>query len=63
MNAVRKGWFYGSVTQDPYSIGYKSVEMCVKAANGEAVEDVDTGAKWYDASNIDDADIAILVYD
>lgn len=62
-NAVRKGWFYGSVTQDPYSIGYKSVEMAVKAANGEAVSDVDTGAKWYDASNIDNEDIAILVYD
>ena len=62
-NAVRKGWFYGSVTQDPYSIGYKSVEMAVKAAKGEAVSDVDTGAKWYDASNIDNEDIAILVYD
>ena len=62
-NAVRNGWFYGSVTQDPYSIGYKAVEMAVKAANGEAVADIDTGAKWYDASNIDNADIAILVYD
>lgn len=62
-NAVRKGWFYGSVTQDPYSIGYKAVEMAVKAANGESVSDVDTGAKWYDASNIDNEDIALLVYD
>ena len=62
-NAVRNGWFLGSVTQDPYQIGYKAVELAVKAANGEAVEDVDTGAQWYDASNIDDEMIAMLVYD
>ena len=62
-NAVRNGWFYGSVTQDPYHIGYYAVEMAVAAANGEAVADKDTGAQWYDASNIDDDMIALLVYD
>ena len=62
-NAVRQGWFYGSVTQDPYQIGYKAVEMAVKAAKGEAVSDVDTGAQWYNADNIDDEMIALLVYD
>ena len=62
-NAVRQGWFYGSVTQDPYQIGYQAVKLAVMAANGEAVEDVDTGAQWYDASNIDDEMIAMLVYD
>ena len=61
--AVRNGWFYGSVTQDPYHIGYYAVEMAVKAAKGETVEDKDTGAQWYDASNIDNEDIALLVYD
>ena len=62
-NAIRKGWFYGSVTQDPYAIGYNAVEMAYKAATGERVSDVDTGARWYDADNIDDEDIALLVYD
>ena len=62
-NAIRNGWFYGSVTQDPYQIGYKAVELAVKAANGEAVADVDTGAQWYNAENIDDPAIALLVYD
>ena len=62
-NAVRNGWFYGSVTQDPYMIGYYAVELAVKAARGETVADVDTGAQWYDASNIDDDMIALLVYD
>ena len=62
-NAVRQGWFYGSVTQDPYHIGYYAVEMAVAAANGEAVADKDTGAQWYNAENIDDEMISLLVYD
>ncbi len=62
-NAIRNGWFVGSITQDPYNIGYLAVELAYKAATGEAVADVDTGAKWYTAENIDDPDIAILVYD
>ena len=44
-------------------IGYYAVELAVKAANGEEVSDVDTGAQWYDASNIDDEMISMLVYD
>jgi ribose transport system substrate-binding protein len=62
-NAVRQGYFYGSITQDPYQIGYKAVELAYKAAKGETVSDVDTGAKFYDASNMDEDDIAILLYD
>ncbi len=62
-DAVRAGLFYGSVTQDPYRIGYLAVELAVKAAKGEAVADADTGAKWYDASNIDSDEIKDLVYD
>ena len=62
-NAVRNGWFIGSVTQDPYMIGYYAVELAVKAANGEEVHDVDTGAQWYTAENIDDEMISMLVYD
>jgi len=62
-SAVRTGLFFGSITQDPFQIGYKAVELAVKAARGESVSDVDTGAKWYDASNMDQQDIAILLYD
>ena len=51
------------MTQDPYQIGYKAVELAVKAAKGEAVADVDTGAQWYNAENIDDEMISMLVYD
>ena len=62
-NAVREGLFYGSITQDPYQIGYKAVELAYKAYKGEPVQDVDTGAKFYDKNNMDDPDIAPLLYD
>lgn len=62
-NAVRNGWFIGAVAQDPYQMGYKAVELAVKAINGETVSDTDTGAVWYNADNIDDPDVAQLVYD
>lgn len=62
-NAVRMGWFVGSVTQDPYMIGYYAIELAAKAVRGEPVSDVDTGAHWYTAANIDDPEIALLVYD
>lgn len=62
-NAVRNGWFCGSVTQDPYNIGFLAVELAYKASTGEAVADVDTGAQWYTQANIDEPNIALLVYD
>jgi len=61
--AVKSGVFMGSITQDPFQIGYKAVELAVKAIKGEAVADIDTGAKWYDATNMEQADIAQLLYD
>jgi len=61
--AVRSRLFFGAITQDPFQIGYQAVALAVKAANGESVSDVDTGAKWYDSSNMDQADIALLLYD
>ncbi len=62
-SAVRQRYFLGSITQDPYQIGYKAVELAYKAANGEPVSDIDTGAKFYDYTNMDQPDIAILLYD
>ena len=63
-NAVRNGWFYGAVTQDPYMIGYYAVELAYKAINGETLEPiVDTGCRFYTAANMDDAAIAPLLYD
>ena len=52
-----------SITQDPYQIGFQAVELAYKAVKGQPVADVDTGAKFYDSTNIDNPDIAQLVYD
>lgn len=63
LDAIRRGIIFGSVTQDPYMIGYDAVELAVKASKGEPVENVDTGAKWYNKTNIDDPEIAQLLYE
>lgn len=63
IDAIKNNKFLGSVTQDPVQIGYKAVELAVKAAKGEKVEDVDTGAVWYDSSNVDSKEIAPLLYE
>lgn len=62
--AVSNQWFYGSVTQDPFMIGYYAVELAVKAIKGETIEKiVDTGCQFYTYQNIGDAKIAPLLYD
>ena len=62
-NAVRKQYFLGSITQDPYQIGFKAVELAYNAYMGNSVSDVDTGAKFYTYMNMDDPDITGLLYD
>ena len=61
--AVADGVFIGAVTQAPVAMGEKLVELCVAAANGETVADVDTGCQWYTAENMNDAEIAQNLYD
>lgn len=63
MDAIRSGVQAGAITQDPIGIGYKAVEAAVMALAGEEVpEIIDTGFHWYDADNIDDPEIAALLY-
>lgn len=62
-DAVRNDVFLGSITQDPISIGYQAVTLAIKAINGEEVEDVDTGAIWYNSENIDTEDIQARLYE
>jgi ribose transport system substrate-binding protein len=61
--AIRNKYFFGAITQDPYQIGFKAVELAVQAKKGQSVANVDTGAKFYDSTNMDQPDIAQLVYD
>ena len=63
-DAVKKGILMGSVTQDPFQIGYQAVKLAKEALEGKIKEpNVDTGAKWYDKTNIDNPSIAKLLYD
>jgi ribose transport system substrate-binding protein len=61
--AVKNAQFFGSVTQDPYQMGYQAIKLAVDAADGKSISDVDTGSKWYNKDNIENDDIAILLYD
>ncbi len=63
LDAVRSGLFAGAVTQDPVQIGYQAVKLAYEAANGKTVKDVDTGAKWYNAENMDNEDIKPCLYE
>ncbi|MFN8564948.1 MAG: ABC transporter substrate-binding protein [Anaerolineae bacterium] len=63
MDAIRAGTEAGAITQDPIGIGYKAVVAAVMALRGETLPtNIDTGFHWYDATNIDDPDIAALLY-
>ena len=44
-------------------MGETLVELLVAAAQGETVEDVDTGCQWYTAENMDDPEIAQNLYE
>ena len=63
LDAVRSKLFAGAVTQDPVQIGYQAVKLAVEAADGKSVADVDTGAKWYNADNMDADDIKPCLYE
>jgi len=64
LNAVRKKWFAGAITQDPYQIGYLAVELAYKAIKGETIpEVVDTGCQYYNSENMDKPEIAALLYE
>ena len=61
--AVADGTLFGAVTQAPVTIGFKTIELLVQVANGDSVEDVDTGTDWYNAGNIENPEIAQNLYD
>ncbi len=61
--AVADGTFLGAITQAPVAMGETLVELLVAVANGEEVEDVDTGCQWYTAENMEDEEIAQNLYD
>ncbi len=63
INAIKSGLMAGAITQDPIGIGKSVVEAAYKASKGESLDAfTDTGSFWYDATNIDDPQIAAVLY-
>lgn len=63
-DAVRAGTIFGSITQAPYSQGYDIVKYAVDYLNGETIpETINATYYFYNAENIDDAEIAQCLYD
>lgn len=62
LDAVSSKLFAGAITQDPVQIGYQAVRLAVEAAEGKEVSDIDTGALWYDSTNMEDPAIAPCLY-
>lgn len=61
---IKRGVMAGAITQDPYEMGYLTVEVALKAINGESVDaEIDSGFHFYNAENIDDDDISRLLYE
>ena len=61
--AVKDGTLVGAVTQSPLMMGYYAIYALTAAANGQELQDVPTDGYWYDATNMEDEDIAPNLYD
>ena len=61
--AVKDGTFVGAVTQSPLMMGYYAIYALTAAANGQELQDVPTEGYWYDATNMEDENIAPNLYD
>jgi ribose transport system substrate-binding protein len=60
---IRQGVMAGAITQDPWQMGFSTVEIALAAINGETVEkNVDSGFHFYNKDNIDDEEIARCLY-
>ncbi|MEV4776211.1 ABC transporter substrate-binding protein [Microbacterium sp. LWH12-1.2] len=64
IDAINNGLEAGAITQDPIGIGEMVVQAAYDAAKGKTVEKfIDTGSHWYDKSNIEDPEIAAVLYE
>lgn len=64
IEAVRSGQAAGAVSQAPVRMGYETVIAAIRAIHGQSLPDViDSGFTWYDATNIDDPDVAENLYE
>lgn len=62
---IKEGVIAGSITQNPYQMGYDAVKTALDVVNGKAPaeEFMDSGFYWYDATNLEDPEIQKAVYE
>lgn len=63
VSAVRDRTLYGSITQDPYMIGYSSVKTAIEATEGKKVENISVPFHFYTAANMDRPEIKACLYE
>ncbi len=64
IDAIKNGVMAGAITQNPIGIGEATVQAAYDAIQGETPEAVvDTGYFWYDESNLEDDEIAAVLYE
>lgn len=61
--AVKDQILYGAITQNPYMIGFLSVQTAIQAAKGEKVKDIAVPYYFYTSANMADPKIAPCLYD
>ena len=63
IDAINNGLMAGAITQNPIGIGEQTVQAAYDAINGKTPEKViDTGYYWYDKTNMEDEEIAAVLY-
>lgn len=63
IDAINSGIMAGAITQNPISIGAKTVDAAVAALQGQTLpKAIDTGFYWYDKNNINDPKIKAVLY-
>lgn len=63
IDAINSGVMAGAITQNPVGMGEELVKAAVAAMDGEELpETIDTGFYWYDKTNIEDPEIAAVLY-
>jgi simple sugar transport system substrate-binding protein/ribose transport system substrate-binding protein len=53
LQLIKEGFVYATIDQDPETQGYMAVKLLIDILAGKPIQSVDTGAKTYDASNVD----------
>ncbi|MDF2420902.1 ABC transporter substrate-binding protein [Trueperella pyogenes] len=64
LELIKEGVIAGSITQNPYQMGYDAIVSVDKVLKGGKLEKfTDSGFYWYDAKNLDDPKIKKAVYE